>query len=847
MAEPIAVAYVEIRPDTSRFQSQTESQVKQSLGGTAQLGAAASKIGKIDLAGTLAPAVAVASTATQEINALAAAVSSVPTTLGSDLGGGLQQAATDTAALGSESLTLSNSLSTSATAAGTLFQKLETAKAATQGLATATLAQAEASQTAATEENHLFSIRARGTHGQGVGPFRIAGAGLAAGVGIFTAVHALNELKTSLEVSGNDALTFRGRMQNLGASLVGGDIVGAFKALANNARSFSLEELKIIEQSPKLLASLKAIGHGGDIQKSQLVALQTLSSPPSRASERVAETAFSGTPKSQISALREEGQRLAEQIKTAREIGKGSDGLNVALEVLFGKRKAVRDQIAALTAKEVANQLAPFEDAIANAKTSGDPGRVLRALQREKTALQAIIVAKESDAQTRKDAQKKLASVNAEIENTQQAIVQQEKDHRQKMIQLALLPSEEAVLNAELGGSKTAEIDALRGRAAELGRLIAKAKDRDERITLKNELISVNSQIESIQQGIVDEAKRHAHEMKQKAQEAHQAVLDSFSLRDLRTQVEQELGVQRQNLQLQRDAINKRIAIFKEEVKTLTGAEQAGAQLALIQAQESLTQLNKTATRDAISKKEQTLKDNVTLAGPEDTGPLRRLIAFEKKQARNRKLSVAERRTHLIEARNDEKSLLRDQISAKEQELKDNVTLAGFTEKTTTDDAAALRKQIAFERTQAHNRKLSRAERRAHLIEERAAERALRDLQKADAAAFQKMSFEFLNTQQGFAANLAGNLLGSTGGLVGGSSATLPTVAPPPITGGRAVDAEVTRGAGGSAPRANQLEMLIHLARQQITQLQLLRGANAHPEARTSRVLSHTGTEVGAA
>lgn len=109
---------------------------------------------------------------------------------------------------------------------------------------------------------------------------------------------------------------------------------------------------------------------------------------------------------------------------------------------------------------------------------------------------------------------------------------------------------------------------------------------------------------------------------------------------------------------------------------------------------------------------------------------------------------------------------------------------------------------------------------------------------------FNELAFEFLQTQQGFAANLLGNLIpgGATGGLVGNVS----TVQQP---GFRQLDAGVRQDAAVAAGRdlgfsRGQGNETNQLLRGILAALHALNGRAAHPEARYQRATGGSGMDI---
>lgn len=108
---------------------------------------------------------------------------------------------------------------------------------------------------------------------------------------------------------------------------------------------------------------------------------------------------------------------------------------------------------------------------------------------------------------------------------------------------------------------------------------------------------------------------------------------------------------------------------------------------------------------------------------------------------------------------------------------------------------------------------------------------------KKSGDAFKQLTFSFLQTQQGFAANLLGNLIpgGATGGLVGGSSpagqVTNPLTEDRFPTGGIKAEAGIAeaKGRGFSQGQGDTTNQLL---RRILAALNALNGRASHPEAR---------------
>ena len=152
---------------------------------------------------------------------------------------------------------------------------------------------------------------------------------------------------------------------------------------------------------------------------------------------------------------------------------------------------------------------------------------------------------------------------------------------------------------------------------------------------------------------------------------------------------------------------------------------------------------------------------------------------------------------------------------------------------------------------------------RNRIAEERKAIAELRKEQAKAGDEAKQMFFTFLQTQQGFAANLFGNLIGapSAGGLVGNTSPAAAVATPgrgpsgpqgvldrrAGTTPAQAVSAQasVSSAQEGRGISRGQASTLVHLMRQQIRILKDIHRDQGHTEARTRRIQARTSTETG--
>ncbi len=173
-----------------------------------------------------------------------------------------------------------------------------------------------------------------------------------------------------------------------------------------------------------------------------------------------------------------------------------------------------------------------------------------------------------------------------------------------------------------------------------------------------------------------------------------------------------------------------------------------------------------------------------------------------------------------------------------------NVEFEQITEDKSGEIAARLRLIRELKRRQGLVKKTSIEYKRLknEIAREKAAIRELKEEQKDknDEAknAFKEFAFGILQNQQGFAANLLGNLLPSNaGGAVGGVSAPAP--AAQISTAGALSESKGIQGFSNS-----QSATLLELTKQIVAELRALRGIEGHPEARHQRKNANAQMDV---
>ena len=857
---PIAVAFVEIRPEASDFGAEAEAEIRESLGpegfdvqGNLKLNgletakrdvdaltrsletaggqlriegletastdaealqATLAETADLDLAGTLAPLQEGAAASRQEIDALASAVQGIPS-LGGGLTTDLLDASGATGALATDTEELAEALSGAGDATANVAQIASLAARNEGQLAAATAATTRETKQAMVEETALERIRVRSRRAFGVGPFRFAGAGLAIGTAVFAATRAIGDLANALEVSDVQTATMETRFRNFAANTLRGDVVGAFTALTDETNTYSEAQLRAITSTEGLEDALRSMGEAGDLAKSALAAAQGLTQAPQETQTALAVAQFHGDEGATLRELEQADRQFADQAERVKQLPLERGVILAALEEIFRQRTSIREQIEALGGAS-ADPLRAFRVAVTKAEIGGDSGQVVAALQAQASEIRKIVTASDTSAAERETLLGELKGVNDRIESAQDAIVAEEARHQEEMREKRIQPFRIEALKAELAGDTQGVISALQAQAGAIRDILSsKTLDASTREQYLGQLISVNSQIESIQDSIRAEEERHAAEIEAARADAHQATLDG-------------LGIEEQRLQ------------------------------------------------------NQELAASLTAGLADDIRRTEALRDFYAKQARNQQLTEAERlrfqglflstRARLGSLRQQQREAAREEAQAerdaREQILRDNLELAQLNDRSTSDDERALRRLIQFLRKQAKNRELSLQQRRAYLLEQRRAEAQLRDLlgeAKEQGQSFAQTAFEFLQAQAGFAAQLAGNLLPEDFTLAPPRTST--TSAPPPLPGGGAgrdpsnipspfehgrgqgsstTGALALRDAGGKAFSGGQGEELISLSRETLDVLRDIRRGAGFQESKYSRAVNagSTNTEV---
>ena len=209
------------------------------------------------------------------------------------------------------------------------------------------------------------------------------------------------------------------------------------------------------------------------------------------------------------------------------------------------------------------------------------------------------------------------------------------------------------------------------------------------------------------------------------------------------------------------------------------------------------------------------------------------------KDEQTRKVAIRDLRIALIASRQEEEQLRAEQrqqaLDARETSLELDISFAETTENTDREIAARQRLIALLRKQQAAVKKGTNEWKRLRneIAEQQAAIKEAREQAeegKEDGKSAQQFFSEQLQAQQGFAANLLGNLItGPTAGLVGVPAPSAPAI---PDLGAR-IGAEVGAAAGraGAVPTAGQANTEIDVLRRILEELRRLNGSYDAPEA----------------
>ena len=372
---------------------------------------------------------------------------------------------------------------------------------------------------------------------------------------------------------------------------------------------------------------------------------------------------------------------------------------------------------------------------------------------------------------------------------------------------------DQRVVRAQIAKDVQAEIQALKEQQAFIEAQLGRADVQGQKSLkkkLENALLGSQNALQGVLDGISQQAEddaRKAKDASDKAKKAredrHKAIIDGFDLRVQKQQNVLELKAATKWLGDDLTALKGLRRILRDIIKSgkLEADELAEFTSQLIQVDADIAAKNKE-------------------------------IADRRKERRDRIIESAELDVQLAEANKN----IAKEIAARKRLI----------ERLREAQKAAGRNSLEYKRLA------------VRIAQERAAIAELTGEQKKKKNAFAEMTFEFLQAQQGFAANLFGNLipLSATPGLVGNAStgpANVPQVpgggsgGPAPVRARRQdveSDAAVSR-AQGAGPTRGQQTAVITVLRHILSELQASNAGRAHPEAKNQRVRSNASMDYG--
>ena len=747
-------------------------------------------------------------------------------------------------------------------------------------------------QTRAEERQGL--LRARVARAPRIGPFRLAGLGLGVGTAVFAVAQAVGALGDALTVTGDKAGTAEGQLRNFGASLLQADIVGAFKALTDNTQTYTTAQLRLITQTPALVSMLKAVGESANLARSASGALAGLQQPGQFLQTALAREQRQGDIEGQIATLQRIQDFYVRAKQVAQTVGGDQKEVNATLEVIEQGLKSTQDQLNQLTLGGAATG-PRLATRITAAEAAGDLPLVGELLGRQAKGIRDEIGKVEKNRAEQDAAAKELKTLTGRVDGTKQAIQRETEDlARAARSRFLLGGAASRLLPVKPGAGPLdavvkimqAELVDLQEQRAQLQAKIADLKREGGNLgALKGQLADANRLIEENTQALLDEQQRHLQEMQEKSIQG----LETARLQEeaFGTPAGQIRALQAEVLLLQAQLpIYKALGPAGVEIYQQTLAliiaknnqiealqdgitaeqERHTTELAASQDKEHQAFLNQLQNREQHLLN---LLSRSQAAGQTGEKFQRRLIAFYLKQSRNQRLTADERRAfrdQFVSATNELKGIARDEvgaesdrlraeIDAREDLLQDRLTLAELNEKSTRDDARALKRLIAFYRKQSKNQDLTVAERRKYLIKLRQTQKQLNDLAKEAADEgknFAQLSFAFLQEQQGILANFGPNFFPPGALTVGGAGVTSSTAAirPPRPPG---VPSPFTTASNAAAAKASleprgitfgQANEIVASIRDMTREMRLLRrgaghGKNKHSETYNKHLMDH--------
>lgn len=889
MPEPLAVAFVEVRPEVDDFRSDLEQQVQ------------ASEAADIPIRSTV------------ELEGIPEARREIEG-LGRDLrsatSGGLQQqlqieglesATSEIDALADASGSLGTTLNDTATAASGV---VDTANLlARSSRATRDILREEQQQLRATTLEEEKLVRVRSGRAIGLAGLRFAGIGLAAGTALFAGTRAVRELGEALAVTGDEAGTTEGRLRNLGSALLSGDIVGAFQALTDNTRTFSAAQLVLINQTPELADALRDLGEAGNIARSTAEALASLAEPPQFLQTALAREQAQGDIPGQIEALEQQLAFFKQAEDTARQIAQSAEQRNAILEPIFAAERRLKDQLADLRTGTTDTGARAGVSA-AGASAADQLADELRNLNTEKEKLSRELPGADDAGTELADLRDRLESVNRKIEEETARVRSEQQRHVDEVNRSMRGDRAEHFEALEIAEVDRSELQALQRERAQLVAAIAtKQVAADQLEGDKDRLRTVNEQIEAVQRELKEEQARHAEEMR--AATLQRLRIDTLEAEVFGTPADERAALQAEAAAIEQQLANKNISADERErllgqLRAINGrieaaqrglaaeAERHAREMEQAQADadqafiDSLSDAQHDANRNrARIEASAQLTDDIRLS-EELQAIFQRQIAAARKTIRDQKLkqdTIADLQDQLRDEEQNERSLRqqqrREQLDRREESLDLDIQLAAARDNRSAEIRAHqakieyLQERIRHTREGTNQRKRLRLEIAQERAEIKRLQEETKDAAEDQGASFDQLAADFLANLQGANANFASNVLppGTQITRPAPTSEPEPVPRPPvrpaaarqagdevpsPFEQGRASGtrsqadvAQELRDARGAPQSQSQGAELIDLSRQTLRTLREIRTGLGHTEASNSRRLNRHSVEAG--
>lgn len=440
-----------------------------------------------------------------------------------------------------------------------------------------------------------------------------------------------------------------------------------------------------------------------------------------------------------------------------------------------------------------------------------------------------------------------------------------------------ILPQDIKVAQAGAFGTVVEQITAAASREAALEKIL---KDKGDKISGRDRVDLLN-QIKAEKDNVASLTKQQADDIQEASDKADQALLDSFGTEQQRIQnalvaaegtrsLRDDVKFTRQLRDLYVREIGEaktRIADAKKRNETLLSLQgdliRANADLA--EAQQNLFEQQFADREKRLNEALLAAQATATLADDiRVTKRLQKLYAAQKKQALRQLKDTKTRNDEVDKINAQIRELNRDLRDLREQEaerFKESLNLDVEFAQTKEDVAGeikarqALIRELRKEQRQVRRGSVEWKRLRNEISEEK---KAIDDLKKENEErrdSMRALAFSFLQAQQGFAANLLGNLIpqGATGGLVGNVAAAQPTTIPEatqaaaraafaPGPGATRSPSEALRAsqniaaaAGTTGVTAGQASTMIKLLSDMVTVLRALNRGSSHPEAKNER------------